>query len=122
MAQATDDFSRANLVFQLGTNADLILGSPDVENHGTQESHRILYLTEGSSSATVLDTSNGVGAGGDRFQDDGHLRFDRGDLRVAFPGSVEAQLSVANDLGGGVSDLECRASIAIHYIPSDRHP
>jgi len=121
MAESPDDFSRAICFWQLSTNEELIVTEGNVDQHGTRDSSRILYAVEGSASAQVLDESNGLGAGGQKFRDQEHLRFDVGDLRIAFPGELQLGATIDNDLGGGVAGLQTRATMSIHYRPSPRH-
>jgi hypothetical protein len=119
--ESPDDFTRAENWFQLSTNEELILEEGNLDTHDRRESSRLLWAVEGGLSAQVLDESNGLGAVGQKFEKSQHLRFDRGDLRIAFPGEVQLAATIDNNFGGGVAGVQSRATMSIHYSPSPRH-
>lgn len=106
--------------------SDFLLPSGDLEtgSAGTASGRSSRYLWADASSggyAGIEDDTNGEGSSPVNIVFDEHLRFDLGDLRISFPGSLDLQVSVDNTKGGGVSAVNVEASLAAQYIPEPRH-
>lgn len=91
--------------------------TPGLVSQYTEDSPRVLWARAGQASQPVEDETNGTGAGGQDDRWSQHLRFDEGDLRIAFPGDIQYGVSGSTS----ANTIDIHATMAVHYRPSPRH-
>lgn len=105
--------------FQLDIGADLLVNGNEVATaFGPVEDHRVIDGCYLQAQQTVEDETNTLGLGGEVGQYSQAMHFDRGDLRVAFPGEFQTQASLANV---DTIPVSLESKVSIHYAPSPRH-